>query len=167
MPTMRGYCFALIALMLLAGCGWHARGAQEIQPQLQKLQLLTAPADLQFAKRLRRSLTFAGVELDAQGSSYALKIDPILEQQRNVSLDRQARSAEQELRIMLTFELHDPAGAVVFGPRKATASRIYSYDPNNIIAKADEEKLIRGELHENLIGQIFRQVQRIDPALLK
>jgi outer membrane lipopolysaccharide assembly protein LptE/RlpB len=47
-----------------------------------------------------------------------------------------------------------------------SASRVYAYDPNSVIAKFDEEKIIRQELQESLVGQLFRQLGRIDAKML-
>ena len=53
---------------------------------------------------------------------------------------------------------------MVFGPRTPPRSRIYSFDPNSVIAKQNEETLIYGELQDNLVGQIFRQLRRAEAA---
>ena len=55
----------------------------------------------------------------------------------------------------------------MLGPREISASRVYSYDPNSVIAKQDEENLILSELQSNLVGQIFRQMRHADAANLK
>ena len=86
---------------------------------------------------------------------------------RNVALDQSARSAEQERRLVLHYSLQNGSGKTVFGPRTLTASRVYSYDPNNIIAKMDEDAMIDGELQDNLVGQVMRSLARIDAATLQ
>ena len=60
------------------------------------------------------------------------------------------------MRLDMQFELRNGDGETVFGPRVLSASRVYAYDPNSVIAKLDEEKIIRQELQENLVGQLFR-----------
>ena len=73
----------------------------------------------------------------------------------------------RDRRVTVEFELRNGAGDIVLGPREISASRVYSYDPNSVIAKQDEENLILSELQSNLVGQIFRQMRHADAANLK
>lgn len=153
-------CLAGLGL-LLAACGWQPRGEQKLSPELQTLRLVFAPADPRLEARLRRSLSLSGVELVERAGVYTLHVAPEPAKLRNVALDRGARSAEQEMRMELAFDLRNPDGTLVVGPRRLGASRVYAYDPNSVIAKLDEEKIIREELQENLLGQLLRQIARL------
>lgn len=155
---------AFLATLLLFGCGWHPRGAQQLPPELQTMRLASAPASYEFEKKLRRALRLSGINLASASGGYLLQIGTERKQTRNVSLDRNARSAEQEMRLVIEYQLLDANGGVAVGPRTLSASRIYAYDPNQVIAKEDEEKLIYQELQDNLIGQMLRQVSRIKLA---
>jgi len=160
-----GACSGLFALCLaatLAGCGWHPRGSQQLAPQLHELRLRTDPSNPRFNQRLRNALRASGIELVESAAAHTLSTGPVRQSLRNVALDRSARSAEQEMRLTLEFELRNPDGDLVFGPREISSSRIYAYDPNSVIAKQDEELLIGEELQDHLVGQLFRQLSRID-----
>ena len=157
------FALPLLALLLagLSACGWQARGARELAPELATLRLVFAPADARLESRLRRSLSLSGVEVVERAGVYTLHVAPVPPKLRNVALDRGARSAEQEMRMELAFDLRNAEGQVVVGPRNLSASRVYAYDPNSVIAKLDEEKIIREELQENLLGQLLRQLARL------
>jgi LPS-assembly lipoprotein len=161
---MKNHITVCLLLLVLAACGWHPRGAHQLPPELQRLRVQSVPPDPQFGMRLNRALKFAGIELVEEAGSYTLTTKLERPDARNVSLDRSARSAEQERRLTLHFELHDPDGTLVYGPRTLSASRVYAYDPNNVIAKMDEEALIDGELADNLVAQVMRQLARVDTA---
>ncbi len=157
---------ALLVALSLAGCGWHPRGSQDLSLQMRQLRLVTPQPDAALAEQLRRALQAAGVELvDAAGTGLSLHLGDEQRVLRKVSLDRDARSAEQEMRVSVAFDLRNADGAVVFGPRTATASRVYAFDPNSIIAKQDEENLIYKELLDNVVAQVFRQLRRAESGL--
>lgn len=158
---------SLALALVLGACGWHPRGVQEVPPQLQQLRLLSETKGGVFEQKLARALVAAGVELVDSAGVFTLHTGPERLNTRNVALDREARSAEQEMRVTVEFELRNGAGDTVLGPREISASRIYSYDPNSVIAKQDEENLILSELQSNLVGQIFRQLRHADAATLK
>jgi LPS-assembly lipoprotein len=163
--TLLRTAFALIAVVALAACGWHPRGSQDLSLQLRQLRLVTEQPNSALALKLRRALEVAGVELLEGSGNLSLHLGEERRISRKVSLDRDARSAEQEMRVSVAFDLRNADGAVVFGPRTATASRIYAFDPNSIIAKQDEENLIYQELLDNVVGQIFRQLRRAEAGL--
>lgn len=153
----------VLLALTLAACGWHPRGSQEVPSGLRQLHLVSPQPNSALTLKLRRALDIAGVALtETAGTGLALHLGEEQRIARKVSLDREARSAEQEMRVVVTFELRNASGDVVFGPRTAMASRIYAFDPNSIIAKQDEENLIYQELLDNVVGQIFRQLRRAD-----
>jgi LPS-assembly lipoprotein len=157
---MRRVLLLAFALLVFA-CGWHPRGALQLPPELQQLRVVSASGNNEFDKQLYRALRQAGIQIDTGARGYTLQIGPEQERIRNVALDRSARSAEQEVRFFIDYYLSDPDGAIVFGPRQLNASRIYAYDPNQVIAKEDEERIIYQELRDNMVGQLMRQIGRM------
>ncbi|MBP8924974.1 MAG: hypothetical protein KBG75_03905 [Pseudomonadales bacterium] len=158
---------ALALALVLGACGWHPRGVQEVPPQLQQLRLVSETKGGAFEQKLARALVAAGVVLVESAGGFSLHTGAERLETRNVALDREARSAEQEMRVTVEFELRNGAGDIVLGPHELSTSRIYSYDPNSVIAKQDEESLILTELRNNLVGQLFRQLRHADGAILK
>ena len=164
--TLFRVSLALLTVLSLAACGWHPRGSQDITLQMRQLRLVTEQPNAALVLKLRRALQAAGVELvDGAGNSLSLHLGDEQRVLRKVSLDRDARSAEQEMRVSVAFDLRNADGEVVFGPRTATANRIYAFDPNSIIAKQDEENLIYQELLDNVVGQVFRQLRRAEAGM--
>ena len=163
---LRSVALVLITVLALAACGWHPRGSQEVPLQMRQLRLVTEQPNAALTLKLRRALQGAGVELvDVAGAGPSLHIGTEQRVSRKISLDRDARSAEQEMRVSVAFDLRNADGEVVFGPRTASASRIYAFDPNSIIAKQDEENLIYQELLDNVVGQVLRQLRRAQAGL--
>jgi LPS-assembly lipoprotein len=145
---------------LLSACGWQLRSAVDLPPALQTLHVEAEQDYSPLLRSLGEALRVAGVELlPADGNVYRLQLRNENSNSREVSVDRRARSAERELSQSVVILLRDPQGRIVFGPMQLNSSRIYSYDPNNVIAKGDEERLLRRELIDNLTGQILRAMK--------
>ena len=163
---LRSVALVLITVLALAACGWHPRGSQEVPLQLRQLRLVSEQPNAALTLKLRRALQGAGVELvDVAGTGPSLHIGTEQRVSRKVSLDRDARSAEQEMRVSVAFDLRNADGEVVFGPRTASASRIYAFDPPSNSATQDEENLIHLELLDHDVGQVFRQLRRAQTGL--
>ena len=145
-----------------AGCGWHPRGSYQLPPDLRELRTASLDSNSALLLKLNRALKSSKVEVtDAPTATRLLQLGHEEQKMRNVSLDQAARSAEREMRVTVEIRVLDKEGKPVWGPQPISASRIYSYDPNSVIAKEDEERLIYGELQDNMIGQIMRRLQRI------
>lgn len=149
----------VIAAIALTACGWHPRGSREFAAPMHQLHLEIARPGEQVPTRVAQLLTTSGVELlGATANVRSLHIGAERHETRKVSLDRSARSAEQEMRVTVEFDLRDADGTVLLGPRTASASRIYAYDQNSIVALQSEEELIRRELCDSVAEQIVRQL---------
>lgn len=158
---LRTVCIAAIAL-LVSACGWHPRGSDEARPTLHQLRLAADHPDEALAIRVRRLLGTAGVDVRSEaGHGPSLHLGAERKSTRKVSLDRSARAAEQEMRVTTSFDVRNADGDIVFGPRTVSASRIYAYDPNSIIALEGEEELIHQELRDEVANQILRQLRYV------
>ena len=109
---------------MLGACGWHPRGVQEVPPQLQQLRLVSETKGGAFEQKLARALVAAGVVLVESAGGFSLHTGAERLETRNVALDREARSAEQEMRVTVEFELRNGAGDIVLGPHELSTSRI-------------------------------------------
>lgn len=156
----RGLALALLACLMLTACGFQLRSAVELPPALRALHLESDLPDSRFSRELSRSLEQAGVDLRASPAGvYRLQLQRERSSSREVSVDRRARSAERELELSLVLMLRDAAGTPVYGPVELNASKIYRYDPNNVLGKEDEERLINDELRERLTRQVLGALQ--------
>lgn len=147
-------------VLVLIGCGWHPRGSGEFALPMQQIHLHSAHAGEAVPTRVAQLLRTSGVELlGTTGHAMSLYIGGEQRGVRKVALDRSARSAEQEMRVTVVFEVRDAEGTTVLGPRTVTASRIYAYDQNSIVALQSEEALILQELRDSIAEQIVRQLR--------
>ena len=146
---------SLIALFcLLTACGWQLRGTTPIPESLARLELDASGVNNRFAEVLKTNLEAAGVKL-SENTPNTLVFENFQRQLRNVSVDRSARSAQRELSLTVAVRLLSSDGRVLFGPDTISAARIFRHDPDNVVAKVNEERLIETELRESLARQIL------------
>lgn len=141
---------------LLLACGWQLRGVAELPPALQTLKVDFDRPGSGLNRSLLRSLEVAGIDVDSGATdNYRLILRNENSFSREVSVDRRARSAEREMVLSVVVTVADPDGEPIHGPINLSGGRIYSYDPNNVIAKQDEERLLGRELRDDLGAQIL------------
>ena len=157
--ALSGICLA--TLLLLGSCGWHVRGTQEMPDGLRQLRLVSAPESAALVQKLQRSLSISDEQLESTAGTPTLHIGIEQRLLRTVALDASARSAEQEMRLVIEFQLHDGSDTLIYGPEELSVSRVYAYNPNQVIAKQDEERLIYQELQDALVAQLIRQLARV------
>ena len=73
-----------------------------------------------------------------------------------------AKAAEYELTGRLTYRLTDARGKTLLRPQTLNSSRIYTLDEKRVTGKAEEERLLRREIHLDMVNQLVRQLQRVE-----
>lgn len=154
--------WALLALALLAGCGFQLRGAPQYQ-QLESLTLLGGSFDLHDG--LINALEASDV-LVHDASPHTLQIGSERIDRRTVAVDSQGRAAEIELRYTFTWQLLDSRTQSAITPRRRiTLVRSFNYDPENATASSDEELYTRADMHRDATWQLLRQLDAAVRAL--
>lgn len=152
----------LVLSVLLGSCGFALRGAAELPPALQTLQLETATGNSELVREVRRALLNSRAEIveDATAANglYTLGIGAEETYERAVSVNANARAGEYQLTMVMPFQLRRGADTVL-GPETLTVARIYLADPENAVAKNEEAVLIRTELRRELALQLLRRLQ--------
>ena len=144
----------VLSMSLVAACGWQLRGTASMPAAVAQIKLDTQKLNAQMVVTLRNALNGADVQID-RDAHFTLQVSEFRQESRNVSIDRAARSAQRELSFEVTAQLLADDGDPVFGPETISASRIYRDDPDNVVAKVNEERLIENELQEGLSRQIL------------
>lgn len=152
-----------LLLIQLSGCGWRLRGAISVPPALQRSCLTGVAAYSDLAVEIRSTLERAGAKvLDSCAAADAqLRIGRNEVRKRVLSVDASGRAAEFELTYNLQFTVVDQAGDVLVRQQAIEISRDYRFDPDNVLAKGEEEKRIREEMVSFAVRQMM---QRIDAA---
>jgi LPS-assembly lipoprotein len=82
-------------------------------------------------------------------------------QRRVLSVDTQGRAAEYELALQVVFSLRDSTGRRIADNERVSVIRDFSFDPDNVLAKSDEETALRKEMYRLAVSQMVRRVQSL------
>jgi LPS-assembly lipoprotein len=170
MPTIRmpyraarlSLCLSLCTL--LAACGFNLRGGSSATalPDAWKVMYLdTESPNSEFHRELRSRFSANGIRWvdDPGDAAYILSVGPERFSQRNLSLNREARAAEFELTLASSFAILRPgAGDLVMKPTEASVVKQMENDPRNVVGKAEEIRVIKGEMRMELVQQILRRI---------
>lgn len=165
MYKIRSLFCALLALTLLAGCGFHLRQSATVPSALQPIYLGGKAGFGALAQQLRIMLTRDEMALSATaaGARYQLLIQGEYQQRRIVSLDRRGLIAELGLITGATFELYDNTGKLVLGPQVVEERRTIVNNPDNVITTNEEERISREEMTKALAANILRRISAYKP----
>lgn len=146
---------------LLTGCGFQLKGsAQNSDPSLigQSIRLISNEPRNELTAAISQQLKLAGAILnEPEAATLVLRLGPEQFQQRNLSLTAQARSAEVELTMSTHISLNR-ADDVLIPKSDASVVRQFLNDPQNVVGKTEELRLLREEMYVDLAAQIIRRI---------
>lgn len=155
---------ALVLLLagLLAGCGFQLRGASSataLPESWRQMALDTANPNSEFSRELQARFSANGVEwVSRSEAAYVLQLSPERFQQRNLSLNNQARASEFELTMRADFAVVDRQGKVAMPQNEAVVVKQMENDPRNVVGKAEEIRILQSEMRGELAQQILRRI---------
>ena len=155
---MRWLGVALLALAL-AGCGFQLRGAAQVSPSLQPLQL-EGYALSPLMGELRRALRANGVALTEgrQGAAAALQITEDRLDRRVLSVGGRNRPREHQLTYLLGFAVVGADGAERIPPQRIVVQREYAFDETGVLGKEDEAEQLHKEMIRDAVHQLLRRL---------
>jgi LPS-assembly lipoprotein len=158
------YCLLLALSTLLAACGFQLRGSSSATalPDAWKVMYLdTNNPNSEFSRELKSRFSANGIHWvsDPADAAYVLSLGPERFYQRNLSLNREARAAEFELTMASRFAVLKPgSGTPLLKPSDASVVKQMENDPRNVVGKAEEIRIIKGEMRGELAQQILRRI---------
>lgn len=151
--------FAMSVTLLLAGCGFHLRGAIALPESMSSVSIKGTTEYTELGRALYRTLRRAGVAIvDAKDASLHIKILRDEVQRRVLSVDSSGKANEYELKHLLRYSATDRENVVMVPGQEISTVRTYTFDPNNLLAKGDEEAKLRKTIIERSAQQMLRQL---------
>lgn len=145
------------AVSLLAGCGFHLRGAVTLP--FSSLYV-NVPETLQFGHELKRALRANDVRLvdDPKEAAATLSIMNELRERHILSLGGQGRVREYQLRYRVSYRLSGIKG-VITPPTEIVLKRDISFNDAEVLAKEAEEQLLYRDMQLDAVQQLLRRLQ--------
>ena len=154
--------FLLSSVMLLSACGFALRGTGDVavSEEWRSMHLITNNPNSEFSREVKARFAANGVEWqeDRENANYAVVLGPEQFNQRNLSLNSEARAAEFELSMRSTFSVKDSEGKAVLGDTTSTVVKQMENDPRNVVGKAEEIRILKAEMRGELAQQILRRI---------
>ncbi len=148
--------------LVLVSCGFQLRGVDggsALPESWRSLHLVTASPNAEFARTVDATFSASGIVWESRESaSHTLRLGPERFSQRNLSVNAQARAAEFDLVMSAEFSVLDRSGQLVMPRTTATVNKQMENDPQNVVGKAEEVRVLRNELRRELADQILRRI---------
>ncbi|MEP5568874.1 MAG: LPS assembly lipoprotein LptE [Halioglobus sp.] len=152
----------LASTWLLSACGFALRGTGDVSvsDEWRSMYLVTGNPNSEFSREVRTRFAANGVEWqeDRENANYAVVLGPERFTQRNLSLNSEARAAEFELTMRSTFSVKDNSGELVLDDTTSSVVKQMENDPRNVVGKAEEVRILKGEMRGELAQQILRRI---------
>lgn len=151
----------MTAALLLAGCGFHLRGAALSERlAVTGLYVEQGPVSGATAAALRRNLVAAGATLAADRAHAKVILDLLGESETKavLSVGSAGRAEDYELRYTLDFQVLGADGKVLLKPQRVTLLRALTFNPNDVLAKGNEESHLFSGMRSDALGQVIRRM---------
>lgn len=155
---------SLALLSTLGACGFQLRGLEggsgsALPVSWRSMHLNTNHPDSELSRAVETTFSANGVRwLTRDTANYRLQLGPEQFSQRNLSMNAQARPAEFDLVMRADFIVLDHRGQVAMPRTMASVNKQMENDPQNVVGKVEEVRMLRGELRGELARQILRRI---------
>jgi LPS-assembly lipoprotein len=156
---IRSSTFIMLIFLLLSACGYHLRGDIELPAELKSIYLEGASAQLreQFKKAIESSAVQLVETRATAGTIITVANEDTLK--RSLSLGAGGRSNQYGLEYRLNFEIIDAKGNVLKKSQPIEVKREYFNNQVDILAKDNEEVVIRTEMYQQAVRTIINQIR--------
>ena len=151
--------FILIMALLLNACGYHLRGALELPAGLKNVYLEGGSAQLR--EQFKRAMELSSVPLASspETAGMIVKIFDEDSQRRVLSLGSGGTANDFELSYRFDYELVDSKNKVLMVRQPIEIKREYFNNQLAIIAKDNEETVIRNEMYQQAVRSIVNRAR--------
>ena len=124
------------------------------------MHLVTNQPNSEFTRAVMDQFAANGIEwFDAGDANYSLVLSPETFEQRNLSLNAEARVSEFELTMKSQFRvLNASTQEEVIAPTTVSVVKQMENNPRNVVGKEGETRLIQAEMRSELAEQVMRRI---------
>jgi LPS-assembly lipoprotein len=149
----------LSALLLLAGCGFHLKGAIALPEAVRSVYVATNDELSPFSVELRRALRASGATqaASAEAADAVIRIARDRTGQRVLSVSSRNTPQEYQVYYVLAYSI-EHGGTQAVPPQDVELSRSYSFSESDLLAKNREETILREALARDLADLVVRRL---------
>lgn len=151
----------LLCLSALAACGFHRQGTAPMPAVMSKTHIESADALTDFQRNLSEALVQAGSRIVAKSEASAtLRITQDETGRRVLSVSARNTPREYEIFYTVTYSVVAD-GQELLPPQQLSLTRDYSFNEEAVLAKQEEEDILRRALARDLVGIVMRRLSRL------
>ena len=152
----------LFAALVTTACGFQLQGRTPLPPTLAKTYVVAGDQQSEFVQGLRKALITNGGKLasrseDASGTVRIIT-DTVTQKILSVSANNVPR--EYELTYTVEFSVSAP-GKELLPTQKVEVTRDYSFNERTLLAKENEEAILREGMARDLVGIVMRRLSSL------
>lgn len=149
----------LVMALLLNACGYHLRGAFQLPENMKNVYVEGGSGTLleQFKQVMKTSS--AKLSDSRKGAGIVIKIANEDFKRRVLSLSSRGKSNEFELEYRLDYEFANAKDALLMERQSIEIRREYYNDQQFVIAKDNEESVIRNEMYQQAVHTIVNRAR--------
>ena len=162
-PRRPGFAF-LPVLLALAGCGFHLQGLSRLPPSFASTYLEAEDHYTDFNRAMLEDLRAAGSRVVGAGEEAGATVEILTDDSGQHVLSVSANNTPTEYEVYYTVKYRVRIGArEVLAPTTLTQTRNYSFDENAILAKEQEQEIIRRALAHDIAALVVRRLAAVSP----
>lgn len=161
------FIFVTSSLFALSSCGFKLRSAQKFPPEFKNATIQGVDEYSAVGKILKQYLGSAGLKTvpAARDADLVLVISRNDFRRRVLSVNAGGGANEYEVKYEYTMHARNKNGASLTDDINITLISNYIFDPNNVLAKSDEETVIKRRMQQQAVKQSLRQLSiRLTPS---
>ncbi len=149
----------LILTLAITACGWRLRGTLTLPEGLESIQIVDNANSSFLSKQLTQLLVANGVALvDANPDMFIVLIEE-REDKRIIAVGSNTLASEYELSSEARYFINDAEGKMLTPESTVSVVRSYEFNENDVVSKAEEERIIQQEMRRELAQQIIRRLR--------
>mgnify|MGYP000043444415 CR=1 FL=1 len=157
----------LSSSLFLNACGFQLRGIQALPSNLSSINFQCANEKTwDLCRHLSKEFQVHQITLSEQ-AEMILVISSVNKQQRSLSINTDASTAEYDLIHSVHYQLIHSASQKQISSQRVEASQSYRHQASALIAKEREQDEIQTRLNQEIADIIFRQLSVFDTQRVK
>ena len=158
----RAAALILAGALLVSACGFRLQGRTPLPAPLATTYVVAGDQQSEFVQGLRKALITSGGKLasrseDASGTVHILT-DSVTQKILSVSANNIPR--EYELTYTVEFSVSKP-GEELLPAQKVEVTRDYSFNERTLLAKENEEAILREGMARDLVSIVMRRLSSL------
>lgn len=149
----------LLSVSMLSACGFHPHGASSLPLELRQVYLEGGTPALREQIKQQLNQSNSQFASSRENASMVIKLFDEQFQRRVLSLSARGKANEYELLYRVEYELATPKDAILLARQPLEVRRDYYNDQQAILARDNEETVLRNEMAQQAIRTMLSQVR--------